>query len=63
MLRRLVESLIIEAFEAHKIESKIKDSTGEYLELKALIGKATADADLKTEPEYKECPAQPEVSW
>ena len=47
MLRRLVESLIIEAFEAHKIESKIKDSTGEYLELKALIGKATADADLK----------------
>ncbi|MGA2201560.1 MAG: DUF4145 domain-containing protein [Terriglobales bacterium] len=47
MLRRLVESLIIEAFEAHKIEARIKDSTGEYLELKALIGKATADADLK----------------
>lgn len=47
MLRRLVESIIIEAFEAHKIEARIKDSTGEYLELKALIGKATADADLK----------------
>jgi hypothetical protein len=47
MLRRLVESLIIEAFEAHKIEARIKDSTGEYLELKALIGKAVADADLK----------------
>jgi hypothetical protein len=46
-LRRLVESLIIEAFEAHKIEARIKDSTGEYLELKALIGKAAADADLK----------------
>jgi hypothetical protein len=47
MLRRLVESLIIEAFEAHKIEAKIKNSAGEYLELKALIGKATAEPDLK----------------
>jgi hypothetical protein len=47
MLRRLVESLIIEAFEAHKIEARIKDNTGEYLELKALIGKAVADGDLK----------------
>jgi|SRR5581483_2996883 len=47
MLRRLVESLIIEAFEAHKIEPKIKDASGEYLELKALIGKAIAEPDLK----------------
>lgn len=47
MLRRLTESLIIEAFEAHKIEAQIKDATGEYLELKALIGKAVAEPILK----------------
>src|SRR5579864_5203894 len=47
MLRRLVESLIIEAFEAHGIEANIKDSSGEYLELKALIGKAIAESTLK----------------
>jgi hypothetical protein len=47
MLRRLVESLIIEAFEAHGIEASIKDASGEYLELKALIGKATAEPKLK----------------
>ncbi len=47
MLRRLVESLIIEAFEAHGVETKIKDTSGEYLELKALIGKATAETSLR----------------
>jgi len=47
MLRRLVESLIIDAFEAHGIEASIKDASGEYLELKALIGKATAEPKLK----------------
>lgn len=46
MLRRLVESLIIEAFEAHGIEATIKDTTGEYYELKALIGKAIAEPKL-----------------
>ncbi|MGB6876603.1 MAG: DUF4145 domain-containing protein [Candidatus Acidiferrales bacterium] len=47
MLRRLVESLVIEAFEANGIEAKIKDSSGDYLELKALIGKAIAEPVLK----------------
>lgn len=47
MLRRLVESLIIEAFEAHGTEANIKDPSGEYLELKALIGRATAEPTLK----------------
>jgi Domain of unknown function (DUF4145) len=47
MLRRLTESLIIEAFEAHQIEATIKDAAGEYIELKALIGKATAEPALK----------------
>jgi hypothetical protein len=47
MLRRLVESLIIEAFEVHKLEANIKDNAGEYLELKALIGRAIAEPTLK----------------
>jgi len=46
MLRGLVESLIIEAFEAHRIDANIKDATGEYYELKALIGKAVAETKL-----------------
>jgi len=45
MLRRLMESLIIEAFEGQKIEAKILHD-GEYLELKALIGKAVAELKL-----------------
>jgi len=47
MLRRLVESLIIEAFEANGIEAKIRDGAGEYVELKALIGKAIAEQALR----------------
>jgi hypothetical protein len=46
MLRRLIESLIIEAFEAHGVAANIKDASGEYLELKALIGKAIAEPKL-----------------
>jgi hypothetical protein len=45
MLRRLIESLIIEAFEGQKIEAKIL-CDGEYLELRALIGKATTELKL-----------------
>lgn len=40
MIRRLVETLIIEAFESHKIESKIRDATGDYQHLGDLIAKA-----------------------
>jgi hypothetical protein len=47
MLRRLIESLIIEAYEAHGIEAAIKDNNGEYLELKALIGKAVNEPKLR----------------
>jgi hypothetical protein len=47
MLRRIIESLIIEAFESLEIEHKLKGDDGEYLELKALIGKATAEPKLK----------------
>ena len=37
MLRRLVETLIIEAFEAKKIDSKIKGRTGEFFTLRDLV--------------------------
>lgn len=37
MIRRLVETLIIETFEAHSIAPKIQNSQGEFLYLSALI--------------------------
>lgn len=40
MIRRLVETLVIEAFEFHKIESKITNSAGDYLHLADLVTKA-----------------------
>lgn len=39
MIRRLLETLIIEAFEHHKLEVKIKNPTGDFLYLKDLIDK------------------------
>lgn len=43
MLRRLIETLIIECYESHKIEARIKDSAGNYLFLKDLVEKALAE--------------------
>jgi hypothetical protein len=43
MMRRLVETLIIECFEKHKIEATIKNSKGDYLYLADLIDKAIAE--------------------
>jgi hypothetical protein len=37
MVRRLLETLIIEAFEAHKIAGKIKDNNGDFFYLSDLI--------------------------
>lgn len=42
MLRRLLETLIIECFEAYKINDRIKDANGNYLFLRDLV-----DAALK----------------
>lgn len=39
MVRRLLETLIIEAFEHHKLAAKIKNPTGDFLYLKDLIDK------------------------
>jgi hypothetical protein len=45
MLRRLVESLIIDAFEAARLENEISKN-GEYYDLKALISIATTELKL-----------------
>jgi len=43
MIRRLLETLIIECYEAHKIESRIKDNAGNYLFLKELVEKVLGE--------------------
>lgn len=43
MIRRLTETLIIETFEYHKIESKIKNPSGDFLYLKDLINLTLAE--------------------
>jgi len=43
MLRKLIEALIIECFEAHKVEAKIKGTDGYYFYLNDLIGVLLAE--------------------
>jgi hypothetical protein len=43
MMRRLLETVIIEAFEAHKIDSKIKNSQGDFIQLTDLVNAATSE--------------------
>lgn len=43
MMRRLLETLIIEAFEKHSIESTIKNPAGDYLFLRDLINRSLAE--------------------
>ena len=43
MMRRLVETLIIECFEKHKISNKIKGSSGDFLYLGDLIDKLMSE--------------------
>ena len=40
MIRRFVETLIIECFEAHQIQQKIKDLNGDYFFLRDLVDRA-----------------------
>lgn len=46
MIRRLVENMIVEAFEHHGIGDRIKID-GEYMKFNALIGKAAAEGRLR----------------
>ena len=43
MIRRLVETLLIETFEHHKIENKIKNTQGDFLVLDEIIDKALSE--------------------
>ena len=43
MMRRLLETVIIEAFEAKKIDGKIKNAQGEFFQLTDLIGAALSE--------------------
>lgn len=43
MLRRLLETLLIECFESHRIEHQIKDAAGNYLFLRDLVDLAIAE--------------------
>jgi hypothetical protein len=43
MLRRLIETLIIETFERHKIEATIQNTSGDFLYLRDLIDKTLAE--------------------
>jgi hypothetical protein len=43
MMRRLLETSIIEAFEAHNLEGKIKNTQGDFFQLSDLIGAALSE--------------------
>jgi hypothetical protein len=44
MIRRLLETLIIEAFEKHQIANKIKNTSGDFLYLRDLVSKTLDEA-------------------
>ena len=46
MLRRFVETLIIEAYIAKRIECRIKDQNGDFVSLRKLIDRACTDPEL-----------------
>jgi hypothetical protein len=45
MIRRLIETLIIEAFEHHRIANKIQNSSGDFLYLRDLIDKTLSETE------------------
>lgn len=53
LLRRLIENLIVGAYERHGIAVRIQHVNGDYMEFAALIGKAAAEPTLKLGRETK----------
>ena len=45
MMRKLLETLIIEVFEQHEMEAKIQTPAGVFMGLDALIGKVVGDSE------------------
>ncbi len=58
LLRRLLETLIIEAFESKKISGKIEDSKGQYLFFSDLIDRYNAETDFHASRNLKNSFAQ-----
>lgn len=54
MMRRLVETLIIEAYEKLKRENEIKDSNGNYLMLRDLVARAVGQTPIGLGRDAKE---------
>jgi hypothetical protein len=54
MMRRLVETLLIEAYEARQREAEIKDSNGNYLMLRDLVTRATGNTPIGLGRDAKE---------
>lgn len=55
MIRRLIEILIIEVYESHAIEYKIKDDKGEFLFLEDLINKSLSETTWNIGRNTKKC--------
>lgn len=53
MIRRLAETLIIDAYEHHGLHQVIVDGNGDYLGFKDLIGKASSQPEFKLTRETK----------
>jgi hypothetical protein len=53
MIRRLAETLLIEAYEHHNLRHLIIDANGDYLGFKELIGRASNQPELKLTRETK----------
>lgn len=54
MMRRLLESVLIEAFEAKQLVAKIKDPGGDFLQLTGIINKALAEPSWNLPRKVKE---------
>lgn len=61
MIRRFLETLIIECFETHNIQNKIKDANGDYFFLRDLVDQACVETSWtlgrnvrKALPKFKE---------
>lgn len=54
LMRRLIEMLLILSFKAHKIETEIRGSGGNYINLSGIIDKAVANSTLDLSKSAKE---------
>ena len=63
MIRRLIEILIIEAFEHHGCSKKIQNANGEYFFLERLISATLSGEKVESWKEYQKCIAKIKEDW